>query len=499
MVKQRFAGMIVLLVLMATMVLPVSADAASVDLSIKDVQPIQVIQGAPLVLGKATVVRVTVGVTNVNVDNANAIPARITLTFAGKTYRQDVSLDAGQTTQTVDIFPDPPAQLQPVQANAKIDAGTGWTDSNPGNNTLAQPVTLDVVQTKDNAIHLVFLPVDWSDQDFQKFTDSTGSYKKNFDTFLKGYAADNAEYLASTFPVIDSKVVYTYTTVPHNLTAAERAGFGGGLLNSDFFTLLATAMFAGRQYDPEATVVIALMPPGWFAKRGERGTMGVTSLNFKGVTLNEVILGTPSTDVPAHETGHQYGLDEDYNFRDRKNPRIGYPIDVPGYWVAEKIPVPVVSDRAKQVLGFMAGGDGRKTNRDGVYRWADSPTYWWLLGKFAASWTGQPSIAPATAARELDRTGKYYVSAATFTSGDDKVVYLSVPGRYLKEGQQVTVKWYRNNQLVLDDKPETITESLAFQYVDFSLYNKNGLQSGNYRADIFLDGKKAQSTNFTVK
>lgn len=192
-----------------------TASGGTVDLHLLAVQPIQVIQGVPLIIGKETVVRTTVAIKTV--QGTGSISARLTLSFGGKVYSETVTFKPGAETTVLDIYPAPPDQLTPLEITARIDPLDGWTDISAENNVLAQPLIVDVVQQNSAKIRIVYIPVDWTSNDLTKLAGSS-DYQAKLEKLMAEYASESSYFLQSAYPVISSSVVYSYTSIPHVLT-----------------------------------------------------------------------------------------------------------------------------------------------------------------------------------------------------------------------------------------------------------------------------------------
>jgi hypothetical protein len=301
---------------------------------------------------------------------------------------------------------------------------------------------------------------------------------------------DNQDFFAGTYPLAKNQLAMDFTTTPHMLTAFEKilADNQGQLNYRNALALYGSVSIAGRRYRPDATIIVAILPPGWFSKHGQPKTLGLTLSEVKG-TVTAQFAATDTT-TSAHEVGHLYWLYEDYDFA-IKPPRPGVEILVPNYWVQRDREL--VGTSAKKLWTFLSSGDTRVTY------WVDQRIYEYLMAKFAMNGgtASAPSILAATMAWEVGQDGApAEMSANIHRFEPTQPIYCSVAGIALKAGSTLEAKLYHGNTLVRTvGSQTTVAGNKWYQF----LIAERELAEDKYRVDIYLDGQSVKSNEFEVK
>lgn len=275
--------------------------APSAQRSNGNIEVIQAIADADLIAGKDTVVRVAQGGT-VTVDGGSC----------GKLFDGNCS---GGT--------------QDESGTTVIDVGKVKSGTDGKTYTIA--VGNDKVQRKvfkvDTKLNVFFLPVDWTAQD-------RNNSRYNYKQLIPAMTAASCEFMKAVYPVPAENVNCTSTLTPYMLRPYEQAvADANGQINwTAISAMYASAGVAGRRYMADATVVVAVLPPGWFGKHmNSDNTLGLELGNIKGIVTSQVTPNYLNYQVAAHEIGHTYGLLDDYNFG-VDPPRNAWYIDSDGYW-----------------------------------------------------------------------------------------------------------------------------------------------------------------------
>lgn len=454
------------------------APAGAADLSIKDFSILQAEPNEPLVLGKETVARVWI-----NVPGGSDTAAKITIMLNDKLYERAVTLLSPESEVTFSV--DPPTQLVPVTAKVTVTAMGGAGDPNLANDS--KTATVPTVRTTERIVAF-FLPVDWTPEQQQK---------DDFVSFYPQFVQDAGDYLVGAYPLSKEQLVYATTTTPHILTTIEKAitDSQGKDSSRNLLALYGSITIAGRRYRPDATMIIAVLPPGWFRAHGMKA-LGMALREVKGTITSEFDENDPTT--AAHETGHLYWLDEDYDCAVDSSKSCSQPpnvggieVQVPGYWVQRDREL--LSSPDHLVWTYMSSGNPK------AFFWTDPGIYEYLMAKFsmAEGAASGPLILAATPSYKVEQDGYPSQFAANkHRLEPKKPVYLSVAGMTLRAGSEISVKLYRGNSLVKSDKKTTVAGN---KWYAFLLGQKNALAEGSYRAQVYLDGQLQKSTSFEVR
>lgn len=449
----------------------IALQAGEVDLALSEVSAIQAVADAPLVLGKATAVRIKVTLpANTRVD------ARVTLEVNATLYERAVSLTGPQTVVTLRVAE--PRVLAPVTLKASV-APTGIVrDPNPANNT--KSVTVQTVQTIEKIVAF-FLPVDWTPEE---------QSRHNYKTMYPKYVQNAAEFLIGAYPLAEDQIIVDSTMTPHILTSFEKTlvDSAGKFSYRNALALYGSIAIAGRLYRPDAAIVIGILPPDWFSQHGKPKTLGLTLTAVQGTVTSQFDLGEATT--AAHEIGHLYALYEDYDYAIQP-PRPGVEILTPGYWVQRE--QELVSTPSKKLWTYMSAGSKQ------VNYWTDQRIYEYLLAKFAlrGGMASAPLILAATMAWQVEKDG----SPADYSANIHRFertqpVYCAVAGIALAPGSQLDIKLYRGNTLVKTERRLAVAGN---QWYPVLLAEANKLPEGTYRVEIYLDGQLVKTNQFEVK
>jgi hypothetical protein len=268
------------------------------DLFIAEVEPIQAMEGATLIAGKRTAVRVRIGMSssssagNVRVkivrdgDEFSAFYPRVpeNLDLGGYLKHSATSIDIPPYPPLLDVYFFPPPSFWPqtpgtYQITAIVEADG---DPEPSNNQ--QQVEHTAVRTMwsgEEELHLFFAPIE-GQQDY--------------------YAADWVSFVERAFPMQELNVSARYRREPLSLSPVDRADCRNRY--SDYHACLlvkyADELFrAAKTAAPSTTNrVVGVAPVGWLGS-----TIAGESFD------NAVFLdANAEPHVLAHELGHTYGL-----------------------------------------------------------------------------------------------------------------------------------------------------------------------------------------------
>ncbi len=450
------------------------AAQGAADVSLNSVQVTQAVYDEPLILNKDTVVRALVGYTG-----AGAADVRVTVEFDGKTFTETKSVQGRETA--LDLFVGAPQNFQTQTVKVRVEAANAANDANPSNN--AQTVTLPMVKPNETII-AYFLPVDWTAEQSARY---------NFQTTFPKFVRENQDFLKGVYPLGNDQLILDYTLVPHMLGANEKR-LADNQGQSDMQTmhlLYATISLAARRLKPDATLVVGVLPPGWFAAHGKRGALGMALRDVKGTVTGQYAPTDPTTS--AHELAHLFWLFEDYDYAVSPGRPFTW-VDRSGYFVQLQQPQEISA--VKKIPTFLSSGDPEQSF------WVDTRAYEYLMARFTINGSGAvtaPLILAATMANQIEPDGKNYPSdyAAGFQRFEpDQTVYVSVGAAGMMGGETIEARWFNDNR-----QAATFTQVAkpGSAWYAFALRDKNGLDEGAYRVEIYLDGKLAKTSKFEVK
>lgn len=443
------------------------------DLALDRLQVIQAVIDEPLVLGKDTVVRAFL-----SSSGTGRFETTLDVTFEGKTFSQSAVVEGKQTI--VDVYVGTPAQFGAAITAAEIKPTGAVVDPDPSNN--AKTMTLPTIRTAEK-ITAYFLPVDWTPEQRERY---------NFDQSFPKFVRDNSEFLHGTYPLADDQIVVDYTMVPHMLTASEKrlATNTGSQDNAALHLLYASISLAARRRSPDATLVVGVLPPGWFAKHGSPSTLGMALNDVTGTVTAQYVLSDASTS--AHELAHLYWLYEDYDYAvDPARPFTW--LDRPGFFVLHK---EFLDPTSKQIATFLSSYAPDKPF------WVDTRTYEYLLAKFTLEQGGEvsePLVLAATLARQVETNGEAFPSR--YSAGYQRfephqAIYLSVAAAGMSGIETLEARWYAGNRQLFVDEAQV---KVGNGWYSFSRYDRQGMAEGQYRVDVYLDGKQVKTARFEVK
>jgi hypothetical protein len=348
--RLRHMNAVLALVLLACALWPFAATdptgAQAPQLEVTDVKAVQVIEDVPLVLGKATILRVFV------TAGANG-QARVQVSLGGRSRESGMNVVPGFNTVWAPV--DPPTAPGQVEITASIS-----TPSGEGGNRVSR--TVQVVSLTRRGMNVIFLPVDWTNNDRAKY------YPAMYNSFV----AQTSDFFRAAFPFAEGNVRIGTSDAFYALTQQERAIVDGrGNFRWDNITAMYTSIaLAGQRIMGDADLVVGVLPPRWFARNlNEPNTVGLELHAVRQVVANQVDSDYATL---AHEAGHVYGRNDDYNF-DINPPKIGNRLDSPGFWVLKNRPI---DPAAKPVFySFMGAQDANSQY------WIDRTTYMTLLSR----------------------------------------------------------------------------------------------------------------------
>jgi hypothetical protein len=449
------------------------AAPSAVDVSVRNFELLQGVSGEPLVLGKLTVARVQLGLpARANVDAAIQVQA------GGKSWERTVSLSGPVVTVTLKI--DPPQEVKPFIAQVTVTPTGEVVDPNPADNS--KTVSYPTVETSERVVAF-FLPVDWTPEDRSNY---------DYDTALRGYVQNSGDFLIGTYPLAADHVLVDYTMTPHMLSSFEQSmtDSQGKFNMRNALALYGSLSIAGRRLRPDATMVVGVLPPGWFRQHGQPGTLGLTLSSVKGIVTGQYGTNVPPI-VAAHEIGHLYALDEDYDFAVRPSHPCE-PILMPSYWALRDLEL--TGGPKTSLCTFMSAASSNDEY------WVDQRIYEYLLAKFSvgSGRASAPLVLSATLTYRVAPDGSPgQTSANRHRFEPNEPVYVSVGGIALAAGSSLQTKLYRGNTLVTAGDPQTTVA--GNRWYAFRLANANALREADYRVDIYLDGQLTKSSTFEVK
>ncbi len=447
-------------------------DAAAPALTIQDLQLTQGVFGEPLILGKATAARV-----RVTLPADARVDAELQVEVAGKPFTRTVTL-AGQVV-TVTLPVNLPGEVKPVTATASLRPIDSSGAQSPA---VSSPVvTFQTVRTTEKVVAF-FLPVDWT-------PDERSAY--NYDTAFKNHVQEVEGFLRGAYPLPADRVIVDYTMTPHMLGTFEKtlADSQGKFNMRNALALYANLSVAGRRYRPDATMVVGVLPPNWFRKHGQPGTVGFALSDVKGIVTGQYADDLPPI-IAAHEIGHMYWLDEDYDFA-VKPARPCYSIAVTGFWVQRDEELANTANRP--LCTFMSAASSQDAY------WVDPIIYDYLLGKFTIpnGSASAPMILAATMTWRVEPEGfPGRTSANVRRFEPNQPVYVSVAGMALQANSTIEARLVSGGGVVTSVTKQTTAGN---GWYSFRLADGNQLREDTYRAEIYLDGKAAKSNPFEVR
>jgi len=318
-----------------------TSSAQGVRVQVTDVKAVQVIEDVPLVAGKATAVKVSI-------TTSARTQATIEVRLGASVKSQAVTLVRG--ANTIYIAVDPPGNPASVEVTARV--------VRPAGNQMAKQV--NVVSLQRNSMKILFLPVDWTDQDRAR------SFPAQYNSFVTA----SSDFFRASFPLPAGNIQIGASQGTHMLTADQRAiADAQGNFNWPAITdMYASIAAAGHRLMPDADLVVGVLPPKWYATNlNDPAVVGLELHAVQSIVSSQVNAGSSTL---AHEAGHIFGLLDDYNF-DINPPKIGNRINVPGYWLARSLQISTGGNPA--YYSFMGAEDAASRY------WVDRDSYMAIL------------------------------------------------------------------------------------------------------------------------
>ncbi len=372
------------------------------DLSVFSVEPLQVLEGQPLVKDKTTAIKVVIqkrgslpaDSVQVSVTIGPAVYSRFFVaddnniddenhTLTGDQTAYPLNFPAGYSAKTIYFFD---LGLAPsgdtFQATATVKLYPDETDPNNNNltSTLIPVVETGWAENGGPELDMIYFRTDWGLNPIGIFHD----YVQYSDNYLKG-----------VLPIAGSRY---QPRSPINMTGstASYRNFDGKLNIIELVLWMRYQLRLLRQANQTADRFISVMPTSWFRLNttGDlTGALGAHNWMSNALVIAEArhTSWPNGPSVPAHEIGHSYGLDTDCEEYRACNPGrrdgIGN-IASTGIWVEEKLPIQVPIQR--NVYCFMGMYDNKEY-------WIDADDYQKLLNdhrvdsqKYSQSLPAQP-------------------------------------------------------------------------------------------------------------
>jgi hypothetical protein len=109
-----------------------------------------------------------------------------------------------------------------------------------------------------------------------------------------------------------------------------------------------------------------------------------------------------------------------------------------------------------------------------------------------------PSVDAVTMTKDVDSGFKATSPTTTFSTSDPKI-YASVTVSNLVVGTTLSSKWYFNGTEVPGAATSLTQDKAGSGYVAFSVSVASGIPTGNWKVEVYLDGKLVNTTPFTVQ
>lgn len=441
------------------------------DLMVSDLIVTQAVYGEPLVLGKQTVARVVTASADRKLYRGEII-----VTFGDQTFSHQVQVGGTKTFTNVGV--GAPSELKTLTVTAEVKPAPGSADPDLSNNT--KTVTLPVVQSAKHII-LYFLPVDWTPAQRTRY-----DFENAFPPFVK----EQTDFFRGIYPLPESQIDSAYTPVPHMLAAYEKqiADSSGNEVGVGFDLMFGSASLAARRLRPDATLVVAVLPPGWFVQAGYPGPLGLSSRQIKGTVLS---LFSPTDSITsAHEAGHIFDQHDDYDFS-LNPPRNGIPIDRTGFWVERGQTFDPKAGRT--INTFMSAA--------GLIQWTDTRIYEYLMARYVIDAQGgasEPLILAATMTDKIAAQGDEspgLVSAGLVRFPSEEPILVSVGAAAMQGGESIQARWFRGDTVVHEEETQARAGNAWYA---FGIQNEKGLTTGKYRVEISLNGTLVKTDAFEV-
>ena len=450
------------------------ADTASVDLQTTSVLPVQVLEGQPLVLNKATALKVVVGKSgdrSLNDVRIKVLPdagGELTSFYVDEPDNRDaadfhleqpsnvyqLNFCPGDTSKTIYFFGSAlaPATAGSYTAFVQVDYPNAVSETNENNNLSLPSQILDVKDTKWTGfafpnLFIQYFRADWGN-----------NAKTDFDAYYES----SRDFLRGAYPVAGSRFTPGKSTDFTGSTSLFR-GSDGRLDSTELGWWVQMTLRQAKIAHPTADRFLAIVPQGWFAatttgRMHDEKWVGVAYPSM----LELVIAEARSTSRPngpsiaADEIGHSYGLNlscEDYNScNPARQDGIGSPAGT-GLWVDRRIPIEVTA--ARRVYSFMGSVADREF-------WANAGSYSALFNDHQVNTTAS---ATGSASQGILAVGRFYLDGTVQLDNwyflPEAELSTLVPGPYVFEYQDAggAVLYQQSFDVSYEMMGETLNES----------------------------------------
>ncbi len=261
-----------------------------IDLKINFIKAIQVIEDVNLVSGKATAVKVGVNNTNNAEEDQNVT---VELTFNGQEYPLTEEFYGDYNFI---FYVNNPFEIEDATVvfylTAKIDPQNNYEENDENNNSLVQ----EVIVKRTSDLNVLFIAFD---------------YGQDLDSFEK-IVAQSIEFLEATYPIMN----YDYYLVNYtgNLNLDQN-------YNKILFRLMKEIKLIGEDVNKnkfKAFRFVGVVPNGWHVDHNEFESKGATPCKKDTIPLEckpYFLIEDGNRSVLAHEIGHTYGLNEEYELK----------------------------------------------------------------------------------------------------------------------------------------------------------------------------------------
>lgn len=169
-----------------------TSSAQGIRVQITDVKPVQVIEDVPLVAGKATAVKV-------NITASARTQATIEVKLGVSVKSRAVTLAKGANTIYISV--DPPGSPGSINVTARV--------VRPSGNQVAKQA--NVVSLQRNFMKVLFLPVDWTDQD----------RARNFPAQYNSFVTASSDFFKASYPLPEGNIQIGSSQATHMLTSGR--------------------------------------------------------------------------------------------------------------------------------------------------------------------------------------------------------------------------------------------------------------------------------------
>lgn len=391
-----------------------AAESGGVDLFTTSVLPVQTLEGQPLVLNKATALKVVVGksgnrsVSDVRLKVLPANGGEVTAFYVDEPANRAAGAHLMQpntgypldfcpsdTSKTVYFFGSAlaPDTTGSYTALVQVDYPGAVSETNEGNNLSLPSQVLDVADVKWAGIlfpdlYIQYFRTDWGDAPLTAF---------------EAYYASSTDFMRAAYPVAGSRFTPGLSTDFTGNTVLLR-GFDGRLDETQLGLWIMSTLPQAKVAHPTADRFVTVVPQGWFANTTTgslQDALGVAYPAMRELVIAEARSTTrpngPS--IAAHEIGHSYGLNldcEDYDdCNGARQDGIGSFAGT-GIWVDKRLPIDATGGR--RIYSFMGAYADREF-------WAAPAAYARLYNDHRA---GSLAAATATGSRAIVAAGRFF-------------------------------------------------------------------------------------------